>query len=583
MLVLIGTATRLSAARREERYAAMRLVGFTSKQINIIASIDAMVSAFLGTIIGISIFVLIKPSVANLPILDATFFPQTVTPTAIGYLAVLIGVPIVSALLALRSLRRVKISPLGVSRKVRQGNPKIWGLIPLLIGIVLFIIVIAGPASGAEPMLALVLVMIGLLTSGPWLTMQTTRLLSRFTRGTASLIAARHLANSPKVAFRMVSGIMLAVFVGTIVATLAPAVLVLQPTAQDSALSNVLRTDFIDQGSLACGAQNTSTACYSGSENVLAAGLPPQEAHKLLSQLQSYSGVTVIPFYSILQNQKQLFAANVLGDGGPGGPHSRFSNGPGPNSLPNYSSVVSCAALSKLPVLGTCSSGAKAVEVYTNIFMTVTKTANLNGALPLVSSRNPAVSDNFSDMYLSSLLVKTNNSNTLEKVRTLLTTYSAMTASSSRPETFGEIQQNIVNTYDNARRVLFITIGITVLVAGCSLAINLAGSLLERKRPFTLLRLSGISKNTLARAIMLESVLPLLIVSLVAASVGYVLGMEIVKDMTTRAGEAAASAPILGASYYFSVGAGLLISLAIVLGTLPLLYNITRPENARFE
>ena len=37
ILILIGTATRLAAARREERYAAMRLVGATPLQISIIS------------------------------------------------------------------------------------------------------------------------------------------------------------------------------------------------------------------------------------------------------------------------------------------------------------------------------------------------------------------------------------------------------------------------------------------------------------------------------------------------------------------------------------------------------------------
>ena len=33
IIIMVGTATRLSAARREERYAAMRLVGATPRQI----------------------------------------------------------------------------------------------------------------------------------------------------------------------------------------------------------------------------------------------------------------------------------------------------------------------------------------------------------------------------------------------------------------------------------------------------------------------------------------------------------------------------------------------------------------------
>ena len=50
ILILVGTATRLAAARREERYAALRLVGATSRQVSVISSVDAVVSALLGAL-----------------------------------------------------------------------------------------------------------------------------------------------------------------------------------------------------------------------------------------------------------------------------------------------------------------------------------------------------------------------------------------------------------------------------------------------------------------------------------------------------------------------------------------------------
>ena len=43
VLMFIGTATRLSAARREQRFAAMRLVGATPRQITVIAAVESTV------------------------------------------------------------------------------------------------------------------------------------------------------------------------------------------------------------------------------------------------------------------------------------------------------------------------------------------------------------------------------------------------------------------------------------------------------------------------------------------------------------------------------------------------------------
>ncbi|HET8670743.1 MAG TPA: FtsX-like permease family protein, partial [Candidatus Saccharimonadales bacterium] len=132
MLILIGTATRLSAARREERFAAFRLIGATPRQVNVIASIDAVIAAILGTVVGIGIFLLLRPVIADVSLFESRFFPQDVSPTMLGYGAILLGVPLAAAAAALLSLRRVRISPLGVSRKVTPAAPKVWTLLPLL-------------------------------------------------------------------------------------------------------------------------------------------------------------------------------------------------------------------------------------------------------------------------------------------------------------------------------------------------------------------------------------------------------------------------------------------------------------------
>jgi hypothetical protein len=73
ILILIGTATRLAAARREERFAALRLVGATPRQISVIASVDAIVGALFGTVLGIGIFLLARAALANTAITSARY------------------------------------------------------------------------------------------------------------------------------------------------------------------------------------------------------------------------------------------------------------------------------------------------------------------------------------------------------------------------------------------------------------------------------------------------------------------------------------------------------------------------------
>src|SRR6266851_1020462 len=244
LVVYVGyTPARLSAARREERYAAMRLVGATPRQVSVVASVDAAVSGLFGVAVGIGIFALAQPALAGASFIGIRYFADTVTPTAAEYIGLLVAVPVVSAVASLLSLRRVQISPLGVSRKATPPAPSVWRLAPLLAGVALFVagLAVTTPKSvGAPAYPGLLIILIGLVIAGPWLTVQAAHLFSLLTRDASALLATRRLADNPKGPFRAVRGLVLAVFLGTMVAALAPAINGLAATPNARALSNVL-------------------------------------------------------------------------------------------------------------------------------------------------------------------------------------------------------------------------------------------------------------------------------------------------------------------------------------------------------
>jgi predicted lysophospholipase L1 biosynthesis ABC-type transport system permease subunit len=114
-------------------------------------------------------------------------------------------------------------------------------------------------------------------------------------------------------------------------------------------------------------------------------------------------------------------------------------------------------------------------------------------------------------------------------------------------------------------------------IAGCSLAVSVAAGITDRKRPFSLLRLSGVPLRMLRRVVALESAVPLLAVALLAAATGFASAQLFLRaqlDLTL-------SPP--GWSYYALVALGLAASLAIIASTLPLLERVTGPETARNE
>jgi len=557
ILILIGTATKLSSARREERYAALRLVGATPRQVNVVASVDAIVSALLGSVAGIGIFLLVRPALAGTSLTSARYFSDQVTPTLDGYLAVLVAVPAEAATVTLLSLRRVRISPLGVSRKVSPPPPRTWRIIPLLVGIVLFVAGLAATShesigKAARP--GLLIIMVGLVVAGPWITARAARLLPRLGRGASPIFAAGRLADNPKAAFRSVSGLVLAVFLGTVVAGLMPAINSTTASTAGDALRNVLKVELT--ASPQCGnsvncSGNPPSVSASAQQRLSSVAWQRSFERRLLAGLATFRDATVIPLYGL--------------------PGSLGPTGPQP-----YSGVISCAGLARLAVLGQCAPGATAVEA---------NTQNLFGDNPMFATRqivnrsNPAVHGNVADLQLQALLVETNSQATVERVRTFLVAYMAQTLSGSAPRTFGEEIQAREDVGNTLQRLVYIAVALTLLVAGCSLAVTVGGGLVERKRPFTLLRVTGTATATLYRVVLLEALLPLFAATLVAAGTAY--GMSVL--IVARLAPAGTATPVPGGGYYAIMGAGLAASLAVVLATLPLLGRITAPGNVRFE
>ncbi len=61
VLIFIGTATRLAAARRDQRFAALRLVGATPGQVSVISAVESTVAAGIGVAAGFGLFYALRP------------------------------------------------------------------------------------------------------------------------------------------------------------------------------------------------------------------------------------------------------------------------------------------------------------------------------------------------------------------------------------------------------------------------------------------------------------------------------------------------------------------------------------------
>ncbi|MFY9672552.1 MAG: FtsX-like permease family protein, partial [Trebonia sp.] len=134
------------------------------------------------------------------------------------------------------------------------------------------------------------------------------------------------------------------------------------------------------------------------------------------------------------------------------------------------------------------------------------------------------------------------------------------------------------NAQNNAYQQLAnVVILVSLPIAGCTLAAGIAAGLADRKRPFSLLRLTGARLATLRRVVALEGAVPLLAVAAVAIGTGF--GAAAL--YATEAQNHPMVAP--GVEYYLLTAGGIVVSLGIIAATFPLLARITGPEVARNE
>ena len=118
---------------------------------------------------------------------------------------------------------------------------------------------------------------------------------------------------------------------------------------------------------------------------------------------------------------------------------------------------------------------------------------------------------------------------------------------------------------------------VSLPIAGCTLAAAIAAGLADRKRPFSLLRLTGARLATLRHVVALESAVPLLAVAAVAIGIGF--GAAALYAIEAQGRPMVAP----GAAYYLITAGGIVAALGIIAGTFPLLARITGPEVARNE
>jgi hypothetical protein len=254
LLSLGGAAARLSARRRDDRLATLRLLGATPATVSALAVIESAVLAAVGAVAGVVAYLALVPLLGLIQFRGEPLGASGVLLPWPVLVAVPFGIAALAALSAVLGLRQVVISPLGV--RTRQEAPRLhWvrvvvgvGVVALAFG-VMAVLRVAPTTMVILGMLAFAfgasLAVLNLV--GPWVIRLVASGQARRAKTPARLLAARTVLESPKGAWRQVGGVamtsFMAVFAGTGVAVLG--VMGAEADAESELLLTDIRTGIL--------------------------------------------------------------------------------------------------------------------------------------------------------------------------------------------------------------------------------------------------------------------------------------------------------------------------------------------------
>ncbi|MFJ3395177.1 FtsX-like permease family protein [Leifsonia aquatica] len=230
LIALGGSAARLSARRRDDRLAGLRLLGATPGTVTALTVIESTMLAVAGALVGVVLSLALAPLVGLIPFRGEPLGMSILLGP--GWIAlVVLGVGALAALSAVIGLRRVVLSPLGV--RTRQDAPRTHWVRVVVAVVVIGVVYGAMSALGSFGGVAIILGVLGagfggavavLNLVGPWVLRMLASRQARRAQTPRRLLAARTILESPKAAWRQVSGVamtsFMAVFAGVGIALL---------------------------------------------------------------------------------------------------------------------------------------------------------------------------------------------------------------------------------------------------------------------------------------------------------------------------------------------------------------------------
>ena len=533
IMLLVSVATQLGSSQREQRYAALRLIGASKAQVRRVMMIESLAASVVGIGIGLALYVVVRPLMLEFRFNGIRFWPHEVaipTPQIIGIIVVTLGFSVITNWWA---IRRAQTSPLGVNRRVsRRKQPHWWRVIPLFIGIGI-VGFVASPlfdtTHDSQKNIAALLIfagvivlMFGLVSAGPFITQKLAALIARHTKHAEVLLSMRYVSFNARGVFRSIVGVVIAMFVGSFLLACAAG---MQSYMTQSVTNNGYSRLLSD--SVLVGSYPRSISLPEKQADVFRS---LDYVHNVAEFKEVGYSVAVMPCHVATQYTSVRC------------PDDKRYVGVNFNKL-DVSEVL---------------YGTTEVEVYKQIG-DISPYFDMSVTIP-----------NYFIQIDNKNIDKLRSFITMQYVRDQSVSVSLFDGTSSNVPFINPIIKELAE-------LTYIGIGITVFVSIVSLAISTIGGLLERRRSLTTLRLGGMSVGGLRRVVVIQSLVPLLSATVIASGFGLVIGSILINLLTEGPPD------VLSLSYILMLGGCIFAAMTIIALILPLTRLISDPDKTQTE
>ena len=220
LLGLLTQAARANLGGREEHLAVLRLIGATAGEVRGMMILESLRQALVGLVLGSVLYVVTSPVWSLLSFQDKgvgtwEIFTWWVIP------ATWIVVLILAACSVWLALRRVAVTPLGVTKKIPPKGQSVITLVLSVVGAVLLYRYLSSltiaPEADALEFVVMLVVAGGILTVNALIAVGVIQLLARLSYrvpGAANYVATRRVGRGAKTTWKRVTALYFVAFIG---------------------------------------------------------------------------------------------------------------------------------------------------------------------------------------------------------------------------------------------------------------------------------------------------------------------------------------------------------------------------------